>query len=218
MNFIFMLVICLLSLPTLFNDKYYSLEEVIYNTYKHYDIFIINSIRISFPKTPALHISCLGLCTHNKLYTKSGCNPSFKLSIIILLLAGDVSINPGPKTFQNMRFATENLRSVRHKSAAISDLMLCKDIDILALTETMISASDVSACLAVICSYGFCLYHPIIQVGGGVAFLVPETYKVEIIHTPQYQRFEVMHILIKHLYISAILYASTALLQAQIIC
>ena len=123
MYFLFVLVICLLSLSTLFKDKCYSLEEDIYNAYRHSEIFINNSIRISFSKTPPLHLSCLGLCTHRKLYTKSGCDPSFRLSII-LLLTGDVSINPGPKTFQNMRFPTTNLQSVRHKSAALSDLML----------------------------------------------------------------------------------------------
>ena len=116
--------------------------------------------------------------THRTLYTTSGCNPSFRLSII-LLLGGDISINPGPKTFQNMHFATTNLRSVHHKSAALSDLMLFKHIDILALTETWLSASDTSACLADICLYDFCLYqHPRRSAGrgGGVAFLVPEIY------------------------------------------
>ena len=127
---------------------------------------------------PALHLSYLGLCTHRKLYTKSGGNPSFRLSII-LLLAGDVSINPGPKTFQNMRFATTNLRYVRHKYAALSDLMLSKHTDILALTETCLVASDTSACLADICPFGFCLYHQSRHSGrsDGVAFLVPEIYK-----------------------------------------
>ena len=79
-----------------------------------------------------------------------------------------------------MRFATTNLRSVRHKSAALSDLMLSKHIDILALTETWLSAFNTSACLADIYPYGFCLYqHPRRSVrGGGVAFLVPEMCKV----------------------------------------
>ena len=97
------------------------------------------------------------------------------------------------------------LRFVRHKSAALSDLMLSKHIDILALTETWLSAFDTSACLAVICPYGFCLYHHPRRSGrgGGVAFLVPATYKVEIIHTPQYQSFEVICIVIKHSPISA---------------
>ena len=64
MYFLFVLVVCLLSLPILFKDKCYSLEDDIYKTYKHSEIFINNSIRISFSKTPALHLSCLGLCTH----------------------------------------------------------------------------------------------------------------------------------------------------------
>ena len=121
---------------------------------------------------------------------------SFRLSII-LLLAGDISINPGPKTFQNMRFATTNVRSVRHKSAALSDLILSKHIDILALTETWLLASDTSACLADICPNGFCLYHHPRRSGrgGGVAFLVPEIYKVEIIHTPQLRQRQVKRVL-----------------------
>ena len=68
MHFLFVLVVCLLSLPTLFKDKCYFLGEDVYNTYKHSDIFINNSIRISFSKTPALNLSCLGLCTHTTVY------------------------------------------------------------------------------------------------------------------------------------------------------
>ena len=55
----------------------------------------------------------------------------------ILLLGSDVSIN------------------VCHKSAARSDMMLSKHVDILALKETWLSASDTSACLADIYPYGF---------------------------------------------------------------
>ena len=104
-----------------------------------------------------------------------------------------------------MRFATTNVRSVRHKSAALSDMILSKHVDILALTETWLLASDTSACLAYICPNGFCLYHHPRRSGrgGGVAFLVPEIYKVEIIHTPQYQSFEVICIVIKHSSLSA---------------
>ena len=144
--------------------------------------------KLAFPK---LQLSCLGLYTHRKVHTKSGCNPSFKLSIIFLL-AGNVSINPGPKTFQSMRFTTTNLRYVHHKYVALSDLMLSKDTYILALTQTWLSASETPACLANICPYDmafvytiFCLYRYSGR-GGGVVFLLPESYKVEIIHTPQY--------------------------------
>ena len=79
-------------------------------------------------------------------------------------------------------------------------MVLSKHIDFLSLTETWLSASDTSACLADICRYGFCLYHHPRHSGrgDGVAFLVPETYKVEIINTPEYQSFEVICIVIKH--------------------
>ena len=49
MSFVIVLVVCL-SLPTLFKDKYCSLEDDIYNTYKHSEIFINNNMRISFLK------------------------------------------------------------------------------------------------------------------------------------------------------------------------
>ena len=52
---------------------------------------------------------------------------------------------------------------------------------------------------------------------GGVAFLVPETFKVEIIHTPKFLSFEAICILVKHSSITAnFIYAFTALLDVQI--
>ena len=104
-----------------------------------------------------------------------------------------------------MRFATTNLRSVRQKSAALSDLISSKQIDILAMTETWLSPCDTAACLDDISPPGFSLFHcprPSGR-GGGVAFLVRETVKVEIIHTPKFMSFEVICILIKHSSITA---------------
>ena len=90
-----------------------------------------------YQKTPALTLSCLGLCTQNTLYKKCGHNRSLKLSLL-LLLSGDVSLNPGPNISCNMGFATTNLRYVRQKSAALSDLISSKQIDILAMTEKLV--------------------------------------------------------------------------------
>ena len=103
-------------------------------------------------------------------------NPSVRL-FIILLFAGDVSINPGPKIFQNMRFVTTNLRSVRHESAALSDLILSKHRPF-SFDRYMAIISDTSACHADICPYGFCLYHHPRHSGrgGAVAFLLLEIY------------------------------------------
>ena len=101
-----------------------------------------------------------------------------------------------------MRFATTNLRSVRQKSADLSDLISSKQIDILAMTETWLSSCDTAACLADISHPVFSLSHcpRLSGRGGGVAFLVRETFKVEIMHTP---KFEAMCILVKHSSITA---------------
>ena len=144
-------------------------------------------------------LSCLGLCAQNTLYKKCGHNPSLKLSLL-LLLSGDVSLNPGPNRSCNMRFATNNLRSVRQKSAALSDLISSKQIDILAMTDTWLSSCDTAACLDDISPPGFSLFHcprPSGR-GRGVAFLVRETVKVEIIHTSKFLGFEAICILVKH--------------------
>ena len=134
MHFSFVLTVFFLLLATIVRDEGVSLAHDICNAYLQSNIFIDNSTRISFSKTPALTLSCLGLCTQNTLYKKCCHNPSLKLSL--LLLSGDVSLNPGPNISCNMRFATTNLRSVRQKSAALSDLISSKQIDILAMTET----------------------------------------------------------------------------------
>ena len=101
-----------------------------------------------------------------------------------------------------MRFATTNLRSVRQKSAALSDLISSKQIDILAMTETWYC--DTAACLADIAPPGFSLFYNCPRQSGrgdAVAFLVCETFNVEIIHTPKFLSFEA--ILVKHLSITA---------------
>ena len=193
-----MLAVFFLLLATLVRDTGVSLADDICNAYLHSNIFIDNSTRLSFSKTPALTLSCLGLCTQNTLYKKCGHNPS-------LLLSGDVSLNPGPNRSCNMRFATTNLRSVRQKSAALSDLISSKQIDILAMTETWLSSCDTAACLDDISPPGFSLFHRPRPsgMGGGVAFLVRETFKVEIIHTPKFLSFEAICILVKHASITA---------------
>ena len=94
---------------------------------------------------------------------------------------------------------------MRKKSAALSDLISSKQIDILAMTETWLSPCDTAACLDDISPPGFSLFHcprPSGR-GGGVAFLVRETFKVEIIHTPKFMSFEVICILVKHSSITA---------------
>ena len=204
MHFSFVLTVFFLILATIVRDTGVYLADDICNAYLHSNIFIDNSTRLSFSNTPALTLSCLGLCTQNTLYKKCGHKPSLKLSLL-LLLSGDVSLNPGPNRSCNMRFATTNLRFVRQKSAALSDLISSKQIYILAMTETWLSSRDTAACLDDISPPDLSLFHcprPSGR-GGGVAFLVRETFKVEIFHTPKFMSFEAICILVKHSSITA---------------
>ena len=56
---------------------------------------------------------------------------------IILLLCGDISLNPGP-----VSFGVINCRSVRNKGPTIADTMSSWSLDLLVITETHIRPTD----------------------------------------------------------------------------
>ena len=62
-------------------------------------------------------LPCLNLCFNRKLLPIPRSTPTFKLALI-LLLAGDVSLNPGPVARHNIRLATTSIRSIREKTAS----------------------------------------------------------------------------------------------------
>ena len=84
--------------------------------------------------------------------------PTFKLAIV-LLLAGDVSLNPGPAVKGDIRLATTNCRSIRDKTASLSDLLIYKTIHILAVIETWLRPHDTVACIADISPSGYTFHH-----------------------------------------------------------
>ena len=67
---------------------------------------------------------------------------------LLLLLSGDVSLNPDPTISSRIRMATVNVRSIRQKSASVSDLVTTKSLDVVAITETWLKAKETSAALA----------------------------------------------------------------------
>ena len=77
----------------------------------------------------------------------------------MLMLAGDVSINPWPAPSHNVRFATTNIRSVRSKTASLGDLLLSKWIDILAVIETRLRPHDIAAYISDISPSGYTFHH-----------------------------------------------------------
>ena len=93
---------------------------------------------------------------------------------ILLLLCGDISLNPGP-----ISFGVVNCRSVRNKGPSILDIMTTDSISILAMTETQIRPSDNDSFLRSITPVGFTLCHRPRPhgLGGGVGFFVIENIK-----------------------------------------
>ena len=105
----------------------------------------------------------------------------------MLLLCGDISLNPGP-----ISFGVVNCRSVRNKGPSISDMMSTDSFSILAMTETHIRPSDNDSFLRSITPAGFTLCHRPRPhgFGGGVGFFVIENIKFKILDSPTYTTFE----------------------------
>ena len=57
---------------------------------------------------------------------------------LLLLLAGDVSLNPGPGVC-GLRLETVKAHSMQDKAPALSDLVARKSIDLLGITETWLT-------------------------------------------------------------------------------
>ena len=125
---------------------------------------------------PVLHnLPCLNICFNRKLLPIHRSTPTFKLALIILQ-AGDVSLNPGPDIRRNIRLATTNVRPIQDKTASFSDLLISKTIYILAVTDTLLRPHDTVACIADISPSGYTFHHRprSVRRGGGVGFLVSQ--------------------------------------------
>ena len=134
-------------------------------------------------------LPCLNLCFNRKLLPIPRSTP--KLAII-LLLSGDVSLNPGPAVRRNIRLATTNVRSIRDKTASLSDLLIYKIIDILAVIEIWLRPHDTVACIADISPSGHTFHHRprSVRRGGGVGFFVSKQFKVKLHSNHEYSSFE----------------------------
>ena len=110
---------------------------------------------------------------------------------LLLLLAGDVSLNPGPGV-RGLRLGTVNARSIWDKAPALSDLVASKSIDLLGITETWLTTKETPADLADMTPEGFSFFHkPRTQRrGGGVGLFVSSAYKFTAISLPTQTSFE----------------------------
>ena len=105
----------------------------------------------------------------------------------ILLLCGDISLNPGP-----ISFGIVNCRSVRNKGPCINDTVTLHSVDILVVTETHIHQEDTDNLLHSITPTGFKFCHKprIHGRGGGVGFFINKAIQFRSVDTPTFSSFE----------------------------
>ena len=77
---------------------------------------------------------------------------------MLLLLAGDVSLNPGPGVC-GLCLGTVNACFMQDKAPTLSDLVSSKSIDLLGITETRLTTKETSADLADMTPEGFSFFH-----------------------------------------------------------
>ena len=145
-------------------------------------------------------ISLTSCCEHDKtiplrwfLYRGGVCHPTVRdhkwgsQFVLLLLLAGDIEVNPGP-----LNFGFTNCRSMRNKGAAIADLVTSANAEIFALTETHIRSDDTPSFIDDITPVEYKLHHKTRtgRMGGGVGFLVRKEYECSIVNTPNFGSFE----------------------------
>ena len=100
--------------------------------------------------------------------------------LLLLLLGGDVSLNPGPLTLGVL-----NARSVRNKGPLLADMVASNDLDFLCLTETHIRPFDSDSFLRSISPPIFIFPHKPRPsgIGGGVGFFIRSSYRLHIIES-----------------------------------
>ena len=115
--------------------------------------------------------------------------PQLKLKNLLLLLCGDVAVNPGPTNF---RFV--NCRSICNKGPFLHDLIQRSDLDILGLVETHIRPTDTDGLLNSLTSLNYNLIQKprCTGLGGGVGFMCRKSFSPSIVSSPVFRSFEII--------------------------
>ena len=120
--------------------------------------------------------------------------PKLKLKnlLLLLLLCGDVAVNPGPTNFGFV-----NCRSMRNKGPLLHDLIKRSDLDILGLVETHIRPTDTDGLLNSVTPTNYNLIQKprSTGLGGGVGFLCRKSFSPSIVSSPVFRSFEIIIII-----------------------
>ena len=128
----------------------------------------------------------------NPSYVKSHrvtfCEKACFRQLTLVLLSGDVALNPGP-----MKFGFANCRSIRNKGPTLCEEVKTGNFDAFGLTETHIKALDTPSFLNELTPEDFCLVHTNRENkrGGGVGFFIKSALHFKTIHSPEFSSLEI---------------------------
>ena len=163
---------------------------------------IASSLHFSFPTFSTIHFESgihpcrnrvnyvfLAMQGHIRRVTHSYKYVSPWVSLL-LILSGDVSINPGPNTSLLTRNLI-NIRSIRKKSVTPADFINSNKSDIIVVTETWLRPDDTDS-LASVTPLGYkCMYVPRPEGrGGGVGFFIHDDIDVKVLPQLCFSSFE----------------------------
>ena len=172
------------------DDQVASCGPTIFETNCHQPPSLTN---IMFSNLVKAKLPLLNVCFNRKLLPLPPSRPSFKLAILHLL-AGDVSLNPGPSgPNERIKIATMNVRSIKPKTAPFSEYVTSKKLDIVAVTETWLKHDETKSTIADISPPGYSFFHEPRadqRAGGGVGILVSDQFKTDIYPLPSFKTFE----------------------------
>ena len=87
--------------------------------------------------------------------------------LILFLLAGDVSLNPGPSgSNERIKIETMNVQSIKPKTAPSSEYVPSKNLDIVAVTETWLKHDETKSTIADISPPGYSFFTNLAQISG----------------------------------------------------
>ena len=200
LKFLFTVQLLILFRIASFHDKYASIGKfethfhltIVHQGDHHFCLFkhieeanafnLIQQFSVKFSVTSFIFCHC-HLQTRSR--TSSVIRKKPRLSsiltiILLLILSGDVELNPGPFFSKFLHYIHLNICSIRNKSTSLHNFLCNNPADIISLNETWLQPSDTSSFLADIIPPGFSMLNEprSTGIGGGVAFLFRSSLKL----------------------------------------
>ena len=132
----------------------------------------------------------------------AGQSPFLRYPIIalLLLLAGDVEINPGPAALRFAHLNTNSISSIsfkRDKPALLQDFVIDRDLELLSISETRLHENELPSTINSFTPTNYSFIHkprpgstgPGLP-GGGVGFLFRSYLKLKTVQLPFFNSFE----------------------------